>query len=228
VPTVTVRGPVRARVLMTGDEISAQPVPEPSQTRDALGPVLADYLRACRFGEAGVEQVADRPDSFDRVFAAATDVDVLVVVGATGGGAADQLRGALTRAQARTLVPRLRMRPGGSTIVAALPDQRIVFGLPGNPFAAVAVLLTLAPALVDGLTGRSPRTRARLARLANAGEVAGPVTRVVPALPLSDGSWIADVAVRTAHLGGLLGREALAIVAPNATDGATVEIVPLP
>ncbi|WP_425299471.1 hypothetical protein, partial [Nocardia farcinica] len=42
------------------------------------------------------------------------------------------------RADATIVVPRLRMRPGGSTIVAETNSGTTVLGLPGIPFAAVA------------------------------------------------------------------------------------------
>jgi molybdopterin biosynthesis enzyme/molybdopterin-guanine dinucleotide biosynthesis protein A len=223
-----VRGPVRAAALITGDEICGGEPTSAGQTRDALGPVLPSFLAHCGLRCVGVDYLTDTAANFDDIIAGAAAVEVLVVVGATGGGAADHLRAALERAGAGMVVPRLRMRPGGSTVVAALADGRVVLGLPGNPFAAVAVLLALTPALVDGLLARSPRARARTGRLANAHAVSGPVTRVLPALALPDDTWLADAAVRTAHLGGLLGRDALAVIPPNAPDHALVELLPLP
>lgn len=228
VRSARVRGPVRAVALISGDEICDGEPTSAGQTRDALGPVLPGFLAHCGLRCTGVDYLTDTAAGFDDIITATTDVHVLVVVGATGGGAADHLRTALDRARADVVVPRLRMRPGGSTIVAELADGRVVLGLPGNPFAAVAVLLALTPALVDGLLARSPRARARTGRLANASAVSGPVTRVLPALALPDGTWLADSALRTAHLGGLLGRDALAVVPPNAADYTLAELLPLP
>lgn len=225
---VAARGPVRAQVLISGDEICAGEPSTVGQTRDALGPVLGQFLAQCAIRCDGITQLPDTAAGFDETFTTATDTDVLIVVGATGGGAADQLRDALRRAGARVVVPRLRLRPGGSTVVAELPDGRVVFGLPGNPYAAVAVLLALAPALVDGLIDRAPRP-ASMGLLVNAGELSGgPATRIVPARAGTDGSLVGDTSVRTAHLGGMLGRDALCVVPPDATDGAIVELIRLP
>ncbi|MBF6383477.1 NTP transferase domain-containing protein [Nocardia farcinica] len=226
VTEAAVRGPVRARIVMTGDEIRSTGPLRPGQTRDSIGPVLPDLLTACGVRTVDLVHLRDTPNGFDEVLAAADDCDLLVVVGATGRGAADQLRGALDRADATIVVPRLRMRPGGSTIVAEKNSGTTVLGLPGNPFAAVATALALTPALVAARTGAQP-PRPLLVPLANAAAVAAPVTRVVPARA-AEGGWLGDAAVRTAHLGGLIDRDGLAVVAPGARDGDPVEILPLP
>ncbi|NKY86819.1 NTP transferase domain-containing protein [Nocardia veterana] len=227
VGAVRVRGPVRARIIMTGDEIrSAGPLRE-GQTRDSVGPVLPDLLAWHGIEASDRVHLRDTPNGFDEVLTAASDDHLLVIVGATGGGAADQLRAALDRARARILVHRLRLRPGGSTVVAELPGGPVVLGLPGNPYAAVATLCALAPAVVAGLTGRAPG-RIRTGPLHNAGAISGPVPRIVPARTGADGGWIGDVHIRTAHLAGLLDRDGLVVVPPHATDGALVEYLPLP
>ncbi|WP_084528724.1 NTP transferase domain-containing protein [Nocardia crassostreae] len=224
--TAAVRGPVRARIVMTGDEIRSEGPLHAGQTRDSLGPILPDLL--AWYGVATVDRVhlRDTDNSFDEVFTAATDCDLLVIVGATGGGAADQLRGALDRADARPLIGRLWLRPGGSTVAAQLSSGPVVLGLPGNPYAAVATLLALAPALVAGLTGGAP-ARSLTGPLHNAAEISGPAPRIVPARTHPGGGWIGDPQLRTAHLAGLLDRDGLVIVPPGAADGANVEFVPL-
>ncbi|WP_084477741.1 NTP transferase domain-containing protein [Nocardia jejuensis] len=242
VGTVSVRGPVRARIVMTGDEIRGDGPLHPGQTRDSIGPVLPDLLS--RYGITTVDRVhlRDTANAFDEVLGAATDCDLLIVVGATGGGAADQLRSTLDRAEARVLLRRLRLRPGGSTIAAQLsggaaadtgPESTsqtasgpVVLGLPGNPYAAVATLLVLLGAVVEGLTGAIP-ARPVLGPLINAAEISGPVARIVPARALPEGGWIGDVHLRTAHLAGLLDRDGLVLVPADAVDGSLVEFVPL-
>lgn len=227
VTTARVRGPVRAHVVVTGDEIRRDGPLRDGQTRDSLGPVLPDMLRHCGVRTVTDVHLRDTADGFDALLRGARDIDVIVVVGATGGGAADQLRGALLRAGARIVVGRVRCRPGGSQVTATLPDGRVVLGLPGNPFAAVATLLMVMPAIVDGLTARTPATPMSGA-VSNAAEAGTSVTRIVPVARQVDGSWRADAMVRTAHLAGLIGREALALLPPDPVDGQAVELLPLP
>ncbi|WP_305092133.1 NTP transferase domain-containing protein [Prescottella sp. R16] len=227
VTEIAVRGPVRAHVALTGDEIRRDGPLAEGQTRDSIGPILPEILRHCRVRVAADTHVPDTVDGFDVLLRDANTADVIVVVGATGGGAADQLRAALTRAGARIVVGRVRCRPGGSQVTAMLPDGRIVLGLPGNPLAAVATLLVMLPAIVDALTAGTPAVPV-VGVVANASEAAAPVTRIVPVTRLADGTWRADTVVRTAHLAGLIGRDALALIPSDAVDGQVVELVTLP
>ncbi|MGW4330629.1 NTP transferase domain-containing protein [Nocardia sp. NPDC004573] len=226
VGAAVVRGPVRARIVMTGDEIRSEGPLQAGQTRDSIGPILPDLLSWCGIRTTDRVHLRDTPHGFDEVLTVAPDCDLLTIVGATGGGAADQLRAALTRAGAEIVVPRLRLRPGGSTVVAQLVSGTTVLGLPGNPFAAVATLLALAPAIVEGRTGASPARPLR-GPLHNAAEITAPVPRIVPARAADEGGWIGDPAIRTAHLGGLVDRDGLVVVPPGAEDGAIVEFLPL-
>ncbi|WP_282780074.1 molybdopterin-binding protein, partial [Nocardia sp. CC201C] len=219
--------PVRARIVMTGDEIRSEGPLHAGQTRDSIGPILPDLLAWHGVQTQDRVHLRDAANAFDEVLTAASDCDLLVIVGATGGGAADQLRAALDRARASMLVRRLRLRPGGSTVVAQLRSGAVILGLPGNPFAAVATLLALTPALVSGLTGT---TRERVLRgpLVNAGAISGPVARIVPARAVPAGGWEGDASIRTAHLAGLLHRDGLVVVPADARDGDLVEFIPLP
>ncbi|WP_433629804.1 NTP transferase domain-containing protein [Nocardia sp. CA-120079] len=222
-----VRGPVRARIIMTGDEIRSTGPLQTGQTRDSIGPILPDVLSW--YGIRAIDRVhlRDTPRGFDEVLGAADDCDLLVIVGATGGGAADQLRGAIARAEARILVHRLKLRPGGSTVVAELSSGTTVLGLPGNPFAAVAILMALSPAVVEGRTGSHP-LRPLIGPLRNASAISGPATRIVPARLAPYGGWLGDPQIRTTHLGGLVDRDGLVIVPAEATDDDLVEFLPLP
>ncbi|MEV6134494.1 NTP transferase domain-containing protein [Nocardia sp. NPDC051990] len=226
VTEAVVRGPVRARIVMTGDEIRSTGPLQTSQTRDSIGPILPDVLSW--YGIRAIDRVhlRDTPRGFDEVLGAAHDCDLLVIVGATGGGAADQLRAAIARAEARVLVHRLKLRPGGSTIVAELSSGTTILGLPGNPFAAVAVLMALSPALIEGRTGSHP-LRPMIGPLRNASTISGPVPRIVAARLAPYGGWLGDPQVRTTHLGGLVDRDGLVVVPAEATDDDLVEFLPL-
>ncbi|MEU5843417.1 NTP transferase domain-containing protein [Rhodococcus sp. NPDC047139] len=223
---VQVRGPLRVHIALTGDEIRRTGPLREGQTRDSLGPVLPDFVRWCGAEVTGEGHLRDTAEGFDALFAG-TDADAIVIVGATGGGAADQLRAALTRADAQVVVERVRCKPGGSQVAATLPDGRAVLGLPGNPVAAVSTLLVMLPAIVEGRTLRTPSAPLTGA-LANASEVVGEITRLLPARQDRSGLWWCDNAVRTAHLAGLIGRTAIAVVPPGISDGDLVELFLLP
>lgn len=223
-----IRGPVRAHLVVTGDEICRSGPLREGHTRDSVGAILPHVL-----ARSGVRCVADThlrdtADGFERIFAGqATGSDVIVVVGATGGGAADEMRSALARLGARTLVGRVAVRPGGSQIIAVLPDGTVVLGLPGNPYAAVATLLTMLPFVVGALTAR-PVTAPLLGVVENAAAVSSDVARLLPVVQSADGRWRVDTSVHTAHLAGLIGRTALAVIPPLAGDDTVAELVLIP
>jgi hypothetical protein len=64
--------------------------------------------------------------------------------------------------------------------------------------------------------------------VSNAAVAGTSVSRIVPVARQADGTWLADTVVRTAHLAGLIGREALALLPPDPIDGQAVELFSLP
>ncbi|TCJ79357.1 UNVERIFIED_ORG: molybdopterin biosynthesis enzyme [Dietzia maris] len=229
VTAARVRGPVRAAVVTTGDEVLSADTPAPlppGRIRDTVGPLLGGVLARAGFTGVGPPgHCADTPDAVDALLgggpgsADATAGDVVVLVGATGRGVADLLRPALARAGARIVLDGVRVRPGGSQLVAVLADGRILLGLPGNPLAAVSAAATTGRALVDALTGRQ-RTPVSgrvpgLADLATPGR-----SRILPARPDGAGGWHLADRVRTAHLADLAGAPALAVVPESGGPGA--------
>ncbi|MEV4205330.1 molybdopterin-binding protein [Nocardia salmonicida] len=225
--TVTVRGPLRADVVMTGDEIRAVGPLGPSETRDSLGPVLPEFLRCCDIESTGLWHLADSRDLMRSWLTLKSHADLVVMVGATGRGAADHLRTLLADLGARIIVERIAIRPGGSTLVAQLPDGRVLLGLPGNPFAAVAALLAVGPAIVDALTLRSPGPT-MWGRLSDAGVMEGEATRIVGVQQHPGGVWRSTGPAHTPHLAGLIACQALAILPPGTGRGTLVELLPLP
>ncbi|TQF66102.1 molybdenum cofactor biosynthesis protein [Rhodococcus spelaei] len=231
VAALTVRGPVRAHVVVTGDEIRRDGPLREGQTRDSVGPLLPQFLSWCGVRTATESHLRDTAGGFDELLgqpAAATgaDAELIVIVGATGGGAADHMRLALQRRGARTIVGRVQVRPGGSQVVASLPDGRIVLGLPGNPYAAVATLLLTAPAVVAALTGE-PSPVPTTGVVANAAQASSDFPRIVPVTRMPDGRWHAAGHVRTAHLAALVGAQALAVIEPATPDDGIAELLPL-
>ena len=224
---LAIRGPVCAHLVVTGDEIRREGPLRRGQTRDSIGPVLPRYLDWCGVRTVTEAHLRDTAEGFDSILAEA-QADVIIVVGATGHGAADHLRLALDRAGATIIVERVKSRPGGSQIIAALPDGRVVLGLPGNPFAAIATALMQCPTIVETLTGRTP-SLPELVRLTNAGSVSADAARVIPAAADASGGWVAfHPRLQTAHLAALSGQSGVVIVPPDCADDELVELLRIP
>jgi molybdopterin molybdotransferase len=77
----------------------------------------------------------------------------VLTTGGSAGGAADHLRPTLAELGARIVVDTVDVRPGHPMLLAYLPDGRRLVGVPGNPLAALAGVLTLLAPLLAGLRG---------------------------------------------------------------------------
>ncbi|RII85806.1 molybdopterin molybdenumtransferase MoeA, partial [Clavibacter californiensis] len=135
------------------DEVVDRGVPVPGRVRDAIGPALPALLAACGLGAGSTVRVPDDARATRDAIAQAT-APLVITTGGSSRGPADHVRSALDALRARLVVDAVRMRPGHPVMLAELPDGRAVLCLPGNPLAAIACLLSFAPAIADGLAGR--------------------------------------------------------------------------
>lgn len=142
----------RVAVTITGAEIHASGLPSAQVTRDAIGPAIAGLTSASGGRVTRIQYAGDDESALSRALAA-DDVDVHVVTGGSSVGPADLLHKVLAGAGAGLLVDGVRCRPGHPQLLAAAPGGRRVVGLPGNPLAAVAGILTLLTPLLASLSG---------------------------------------------------------------------------
>ncbi|WP_439656819.1 molybdopterin molybdotransferase MoeA [Lentzea sp. HUAS TT2] len=196
-------------VIVTGDELLHTGPPTPGKVRDAIGPMLPGLLT--RADLTGTTHLRDDPAALTDALAF-TQADVLVTCGATSVGPADHLRRVLTELDAEILVSGVACRPGHPMLLAVLPDGRCVVGLPGNPFAAFAAVLTLLHPLLDALGGHAVRPPITV-RLSDVN--AHPHdTRLIP-VTRSGGEAIPVGHDRPGSLWGAALADALAVVPPG-------------
>ncbi|MER5883950.1 molybdopterin molybdotransferase MoeA [Streptomyces sp. NPDC001941] len=221
--------PPRVEILVLGDELLASGLPHDGLIRDALGPMLAPWLRAL-----GAEVVATRRvgDDAQALFEAVTrsPADLVITTGGTAAGPVDHVHPVLRRAGAELLVDGVKVRPGHPMLLARLAGGGHLVGLPGNPLAAVSGLLTLAEPLLRGLAGR-PAPEPYHARVR--ADVHGHPhdTRLVPVVHRGG----ADDHVAPLHyngpamLRGVAAADGLAVVPPGgARTGDALEVLDLP
>lgn len=214
--TLLVHRRPRVAVVVTGDELLHAGPPRPGRVRDAIGPMLPGLLGNADL--VGTVHLRDDPSSL--ADALTTRADVLVTCGATSVGPADHLRAVLRELNAEVLVSGVACRPGHPMLLAVLPDGRCVVGLPGNPFAALAAVLTLLRPLLGTLGGHTVRAPLT-ARLPGLG--AHPRdTRLVPVT----GAGVPVGHDRPGSLWGAALADALAVVPPG-HRGGEVELLPL-
>jgi molybdopterin molybdotransferase len=205
-------------VIVTGDELLYSGPPRPGRVRDAIGPMLPGLLTGADL--LGTTHLRDDPSALADALTFG-QADVLVTCGATSVGPADHLRRVLTGLQAEILVSGVSCRPGHPMLLAVLPDGRCVVGLPGNPFAALAAVLTLLQPLLDSLGGHAARPPIT-AWLPDVG--AHPAdTRLIP-VTRAGGEAVPVGHDRPGSLRGAALADALAVVPPG-HKGGEVELL---
>ena len=161
--TLSVHRPVRAALLIFGDELLTSGRPGAGRVRDALGPAVPAWLRryGCEVPDGAVTgPVADTLDAHvDELRAALTEADLVCTTGGTMHGPVDHLHPALRAVGAEYVVNTVAVRPGFPMLLARISGddgrERFIAGLPGNPQSAIVALVSLVAPLLAGLHGRA-------------------------------------------------------------------------
>jgi molybdopterin molybdotransferase len=153
----------RVAVLTTGDELVALgQEPPPGKLVETNSHALAQLAR-----EAGAEPVmlgiaGDRVEEIARKLAD-VEADVLVTTGGASVGDHDHAQAALERLGGTLIFHTVAIRPGKPVLFGTASRGRLVFGLPGNPAAAMLgfeLFVRLALRILAG-DPRPHRARAR-------------------------------------------------------------------
>ena len=103
--------------------------------------------------------------------------EVVAVCGSSSAGPADHLRPVLAGLGARMVVDGVACRPGHPQVLAVLPSGTVVVGLPGNPGAALTLLVPVPTGRADR---RDPAHLGRRVRLIGPTPTHPADTRLVP------------------------------------------------
>jgi molybdopterin molybdotransferase len=137
------------QVLSTGDELRA-PGEElgPGEIHNSNGPMLTGLAEHTGAVGAEASSLPDDPQATeDGLRVALTKAEVVIVAGGVSVGPHDHVRPALDRLGVQERFWGVALQPGKPTWFGTLED-RLVFGLPGNPVsAAVTFTLFVAPAI---------------------------------------------------------------------------------
>jgi molybdopterin molybdotransferase len=136
-PRVLVHRRPRVAVLTTGDElVPVGEEPGPGKLVETNSLALEQYAL-----HAGAEPVllgiaADDVEGIARTLRAA-DADVLVTTGGASVGDHDHAQAAFAKLSGELIFHTVAIRPGKPVLFGTAPGGRLVFGLPGNPAAAM-------------------------------------------------------------------------------------------
>ena len=146
-----VRRPLRVGVLSTGDELAAPgSTLDPAATYDANRPMLLGLLR--RWGHEAVD-LGHATDDRNGLRAAldAAGCDAILTSGGASGGDEDHVS-ALVSEEGRMETWRIAVKPG-RPLALGLWRGTPLFGLPGNPVAAMVCALIFARPALERLAG---------------------------------------------------------------------------
>ena len=222
VPTATVD------VFILGDELLDAGISGASRTRDALGPQLPGWLQSFGVSPRTLRRLPDNLTTLTAALAA-SDASVLITTGGTGVGPRDHVRAGVEQSGGRLLVDGVDVKPGHPMLLASLPGDRWLVGLPGNPLAACVTMLTLIEPLLTALHGRRPKPHAT-ARLTTAQpRRPGDGHRLLPVALTTDGNAVVLPSCGSAMLLGLAAATGLAVIDPTGADaGQEVRYLALP
>ncbi|GIH03084.1 molybdopterin molybdenumtransferase MoeA [Rhizocola hellebori] len=216
--------PPLVRIVVTGDELVFDGLPDVGKIRDALGPLVCAVVTRAGAVVADVIRVRDDAAALADALLGG-QADVVVVTGSSSVGRADHLHPVLDRLGARMMVDGVACRPGHPQLLARNGDGRWVVGLPGNPYAGLVGCLTLLEPLLGGLAGRTRRNPLMLPLSGDPQPAAG-WTRLVPVL-IDGGHATVVAASRPASLVAAATADAVAVVEPEWHAGQPVWLLPL-
>jgi molybdopterin molybdotransferase len=140
----------RVGVLVTGAEIVEPGRPlRGGQIYDANSYALCAFVKQAG-GELVELGIADdtREDLHEKIDYGLSECDVVITVGGVSVGEYDLVKDVLTELGCEQKFWKIAMRPG-KPIVFGTREEKLVFGLPGNPVsAAVTFLMLVRPALL--------------------------------------------------------------------------------
>lgn len=226
VDDVTVKEPVAVSVALTGNEVIERGVPGPGEVRDAFGMSLPTILAAWGGRVSPCSRLHD-DESAVRDWLAEASGRLIVITGGSGGSGQDFARRVVEDVATEVVASSVEIRPGHPTLIAELPDGRIVLGLPGNPLAAYTALYSFAPAALAGWYGRPipPVRRARISETFR--PLARQAVRMIPCTRREE-FLVPLPKVQSHMLSGLAAAEEIAMIPQEGVDaGGLVRTIPL-
>lgn len=221
---VTVYQAPTVSVIVTGSELTSSGTPGPGQIRDSLSVQVTPWAQHLGANVNSSVNCADDLVELREAIKVAQG-DVVIVTGGSSFGEHDFLRPALEQLGAIYIVSEIWMRPGHPSLLAKLPDGKLVAGLPGNPLAALVSFMTVVAPALRGLSGQSEY---RLAKIPLAKDFACDRTRVVP-IVMSSGSAELTEFRGSAMLRGLSQADGLGVISPGDNPAGTlIRVLPLP
>jgi molybdopterin molybdotransferase len=157
---LTVSKRPRVVVLCTGDELKAPGEPlGPGEIHNSNAPMLVALATRAGAQAKPADRLKDDLAETERAIGAALQsADVVVISGGMSVGPHDHVRPALQRLGVTELFWGVALQPGKPTALG-VRDDRLVFGLPGNPVSAVVTFSLFGLPALAALQGETAPDR---------------------------------------------------------------------
>ncbi|MEZ5352781.1 MAG: molybdopterin molybdotransferase MoeA [Bryobacteraceae bacterium] len=181
-------------ILSTGDEVvPITGTPSPSQVRNSNAwSIAAQVLRAG--GIPDILPIArDNEEETRRLIAEGLERDLLLLSGGVSAGKYDFVEPALAECNAEFFFDRVLIQPG-QPLVFGRANNRLFFGLPGNPASTMVTFELFARAALELLAGhQSPELRMPRMRLTEPFRHKTGLTRFLPARASAEHSAVTPI-----------------------------------
>lgn len=147
---VKVYKPLNVAVISTGDElVDIETDATNGKIRDINTVLLSNLLKSNGFNVCYTARIKDDEQEFNTVLSSALSAaDLVFISGGSSIGTKDLTEKVLS--QGNILLHGIALKPGKPTLISKFGDK-LVFGLPGNPFACMNVLQSIFLNVVKSL-----------------------------------------------------------------------------
>lgn len=165
----------RVAIISTGDELAplddVARIQSGERIADSNTPALTALTLLAGGMPRGLGPVRDDAETLAATIRDAPPSELVVTVGGVSVGDHDHVPAVIAMLGGQLLFRRIRLRPGGPTTAARLPDGRLWIALPGNPVSAmVTFTLFVRPAIRQLMGMADPVPPPPLVRLAESVE----------------------------------------------------------
>lgn len=157
----------RVGIVTSGEEVvsldARDRVASGERIADANAPMLTALVAEAGGVPRTVGPVSDSVAAIADAVREVADCDLVLTAGGISVGERDHVVAAMAALDAELIFRRVRIRPGGPTSAALLPDGRLWIALPGNPVSAFVTFHLFAAPVVSAMLG-CPRPPAQQER----------------------------------------------------------------
>jgi len=184
----------RVAIIATGDEIvDFDQHPAPHQIRNSNAASLAVQVQRAGGTPEILGIARDNYESTRAQIQLGLEADLLLLSGGVSAGKYDLVEKVLAEFGARFFFDRVKIQPGQPLVFGKVEDK-IFFGLPGNPGSTMITFETIARAAIEKAQGlRDPALPLLRARLTGPVRHKPGLTRFLPAVLSADGATIAPM-----------------------------------